>query len=373
MAISSPDFYSMLRAKGICFFTGVPDSLLKDLCACIDDKTGPSEHIIAANEGNAIAIAAGHYLRTGNLPAVYMQNSGLGNAVNPLLSLCDREIYAIPMLLLIGWRGEPGMKDAIQHVKDGRIQEDLLKTMEVPYEIISGDEGDAAVKVDRIISVAITEHRPVALLFKHGVFKQYKALKAAPQQGQMSREQALDIILVRVDTNALAFITTGKISREVFEIRRKNGQSHQRDFLTVGSMGHCSSMALGAALAHDSRQVFCIDGDGALIMHMGALAIIGAWQPANFKHIVINNGAHESVGGQPTVGFKIDIGAIAKACGYHEAYRVESTQDLSQKVNWLVSAQGPVLLEVVVKQGSREDLGRPTTSTIEDKIAFMNA
>lgn len=373
MGISAEEFYNILIDNGIDFFTGVPDSLLADFCACVEDNISSQNHIIAANEGNAIAIAAGYNLGTGKLPLVYMQNSGLGNATNPLLSLCDKQVYSIPMMIVVGWRGEPGIKDEPQHIKAGRIQLDFLQTMEIPFEIISKDEEDIKGKVRKGIEVALRENHPFVLLIRKGTFAPYERVKKNISPLSMSREGALEIILSRFGKESLFVSTTGKTSREVFEIRERNKESHSSDFLTVGSMGHCSSIALGNALANPKKDVICIDGDGALIMHMGSLAIIGTEGPANFKHIVMNNGAHESVGGQPTVGLQIDFCSIAKACGYNAVFTAETEKELPSMVDSLKEAQGPALLEIKVKQGSRPDLGRPTTTPIENKQIFMSS
>lgn len=373
MAVGALEFFNLLTKEGVDFFTGVPDSLLKDFCSCISEKVPRERNIIAANEGNAVALASGYYLATGKLPLVYMQNSGFGNALNPLLSLCDPEIYAIPLLILMGWRGEPGTPDAVQHRKDGRVQVDLLSTLNILYDIFSPEDVDIDKKAQRAIDAALKESRPFVLLIRKGTFTEYKPLRPQSRTGHITREEALDLIMKHFDNRGIFVTTTGRISREVFELRERNRQSHERDFLTVGAMGHCSSIALGNALARPQREVICIDGDGALIMHMGAMAIIGSQGPPHFRHIVINNGAHESVGGQPTVGFQIDICAMAKACGYKQALRAETTQELKQRLELLQKSAGPGLLEVRVSLASRKDLGRPSTNLIEDRHAFMKA
>ena len=297
MAISPLKFYKALYKNNIDFFTGVPDSLLKQFCLCIDDNIPKERHIIAANEGNAIALAAGYHLATGKIPLVYMQNSGLGNSVNPLLSLCDTDVYSIPLLILIGWRGEPGVHDEPQHVKQGKVQLDLLQAMDIPYEIISKDEQQLDEKINKSVEKAIKENRPFAIVVKKGTFDVYGSTSQTFDEGLMSREESLEIILKQLSSDSIIVSTIGKTSREIFEIREKTGEPHFKDFLTVGSMGHCSSIALGIAIAKPDREVICIDGDGALIMHMGSLSIVGKLNPKNFYHILINNYVHESVGG----------------------------------------------------------------------------
>ena len=371
MAINPTDFYNQLASHGIDFFSGVPDSLLKEFCLCIDDRIPNEKHIITANEGNAIALAAGYYLAQNSLPLVYMQNSGLGNAVNPLLSLCDPEVYSIPMLVMIGWRGEPGVKDEPQHVKQGKVQIDLLKTMDIPYEIISQDDDQFAVKLSNVIEIAKSESRAVVPLIKKGTFEKYgKEIQKVDDQ-RMVREEALEIVLENLDDDAIVVSTTGKTSREIFEIREKKGQSHQQDFLTVGSMGHCSSIALGIALAKPHREVVCIDGDGAMLMHLGSLTSIATLKPRNFRHILMNNEVHESVGGQDTAAKNINLSAIVAAVGSSKMFMAETIAELKININDFMQGDGPSFLEVKIRPGSRADLGRPTINPVDNKENFM--
>jgi len=371
MAIKPIYFYDQLISHGVEFFAGVPDSLLKELCLCIDDRISNDKHIIAANEGNAIALAAGYHLATGKLPLVYMQNSGLGNAVNPLLSLCDPAVYSIPMLLLIGWRGEPGVKDEPQHIKQGMVQLDLLRAMDIPYKIISQDECDFENKISNSIKIATKENRPVVIVIKKGTFGNYKFSSPKVDDKLMSREESLEIILNNLPEKSIIVSTTGKTSREIFEIREKRGQSHQQDFLTVGSMGHCSSIAIGIALAKPHREVVCIDGDGALLMHLGSLTTIASMKPKNFRHILINNEVHESVGGQGTAAKKVDLSAIVNAVGASKIFKVETSTELKSNIRDFISCVGPSFLEVKIRPGSREDLGRPTIKPVDNKVNFM--
>ena len=371
MAINPEEFYNELAAHGVELFTGVPDSLLKEFCLCVDDRMSKEQHIITANEGNAIALACGHYLAKQSIPLVYMQNSGLGNAINPLLSLCDPDVYSIPMLLLIGWRGEPGVKDEPQHLKQGKIQIDLLNTMDIPYEIISKDSQDFKSKISKCIDTAKGENRPTALLIKKGTFDKYGKTVSAKEDQSMKREEALEIILDNLDDNTIVVSTTGKTSREIFEIREKNNQSHEQDFLTVGSMGHCSSIALGIALAKPHRQVVCIDGDGAMLMHLGSLTSIADMKPKNFRHILMNNKVHESVGGQSTVAKNINLSAIVESFGVIKMFLAESSSELKQRIKEFLFCSEPSFLEVKIRPGSRYDLGRPTIKPIENKVSFM--
>lgn len=370
--ICSKAFYRTLQSSGIHFYAGVPDSLLKAFCACLSDHADPETHIIAANEGGAVALAAGYHLATGRVPLVYMQNSGFGNSINPLLSLTDPEVYSIPMLLLIGWRGEPGLPDEPQHVKQGSVQGKLLDAVDIPWAVIGPESADFETVVRTMIAQAESEKRPVALLVRKGTFEPYHSIHGEPDTPLLTREEALRVLVPSLEEQDIVVSTTGMLSREVFEIRASHKMGHHRDFLTVGSMGHCSQIALGIAIQKRSRRVFCIDGDGSLLMHMGSLAITGSRKPANFRHIVINNGAHDSVGGQPTAGFLIDIPALATACGYRESRSVHDRQTLAEGMDWLKEATGPVLLEVRVKKGARKDLGRPDRKPVHNKKQFMD-
>jgi len=371
MGISPLLFYKVLVKNNVEFFTGVPDSLLKQFCLCVDDNVPEKNHIITANEGNAIALASGYHMATEKLPMVYMQNSGLGNSINPLLSLCDPDVYSIPLLLLIGWRGEPGVADEPQHVKQGKVQLDLLKVMDIPYEIISGDEQYAEKQIVSSVEKALKQSRPLALLIRKGIFHNYKTITPSLEAELMTREESLEIILNNLTNDSIIISTTGKTSREIFEIREKNREPHFTDFLTVGSMGHCSSIALGIALAKPSRKIICIDGDGSLIMHMGSLSTIGNLKPENFYHILINNYVHESVGGQETSAKFINIPDIVKANGYKDIISVQDSLRLANISNNLLKNKGPMFLEVITKPGSRNNLGRPTIKPVENKKNFM--
>jgi phosphonopyruvate decarboxylase len=367
------EFYNELLNNDIDFFAGVPDSLLKSFCAYIKDNVSGDKNIISANEGNAIGVAAGYYLATKRIGLVYMQNSGFGNALNPLASLTDKLVYSIPMLLVIGWRGEPNKKDEPQHKKQGLITVKLLETMGIPYDILdeNSDNDEIKFKIKKAYDYMKENTEPYALVIKKNTFNGYKLKNNISFEFDMTREEAIEIVMSKMKENSAIVSTTGMASRELFELRDKYKQSHNKDFLTVGSMGHASQIALGIALSKEDREIYCIDGDGALLMHLGSLAIIGNKKPKNYRHILINNGAHDSVGGQETVGFKIDTLAIAKACGYKECYSCATKKELiglSEKIN---NVDGPIFLEIKVKKGARKDLGRPRTTPIENKEAFM--
>lgn len=368
----SPElFVRTLQAEGVNFYAGVPDSLLKNICAYLTDHIPADRNLITANEGGAVAVAAGHYLATGEVPLVYMQNSGIGNAVNPLLSLVDEKVYSIPMVLLIGWRGEPGVHDEPQHVKQGAVTLPLLEAMDITTGILPETDGEAAWEIRAMVANARRESRPVALIVRKGTFGKYALQNKASNPYRLSREQAMKAVVERLPADAAVVSTTGKLSRELFEYREARGDGHGRDFLTVGSMGHASSIALGIAQARPERPVYCFDGDGAFIMHMGALTNIGRLAPRNFTHILFNNGAHESVGGQPTLGFDIDTLAIARASGYTHAVTAETEAEIAAALAAATAAGGPALIEIRVRIDSRDDLGRPTTTPIQNKTAFM--
>ena len=365
------ELFNNLLDNDIGFFTGIPDSLLKNFCAYVTDHTNNNNHIIAANEGGAIALATGYYLATGKLSLVYLQNSGLGNTINPLLSLADKEVYGIPMVLMIGWRGEPGIKDEPQHIKQGRVQNSILDAIEIPYMILDEDTQDIASFVTRVVKMAKDQSCPVAIVVKKNSFESYKLLNIEKNAFDLTREEAIEEILAHLNSEDVVISTTGKTSREVFEIRVKNGMKNDKDFLTVGSMGHANQIALGIALNTRNRRVYCIDGDGAVLMHMGSLAIIGTSDALNYIHIVINNGGHESVGGQPTVAPKIDLIKMAKACGYKNALSVANKLELKKALYDLSKMDGPIFIEIKTRMGARANLGRPTKTPIENKDAFM--
>ena len=370
--IKAEFFIEKLRENGIDCFAGVPDSLLKNICAYITDNFDARHNIITANEGAAIGFAAGHFLATGQPACVYMQNSGQGNTINPLASLTDKDVYNIPVLLIIGWRGRPGVHDEPQHVKQGKVTLGLLDVMGIGYEVLSKDEKEAAAQIDRAVA-ALRNNEVYALVIEKDTFDDYKLQNIEVNDLPMSREEAIQAVAQALDAKDVIVSTTGMISRELFEAREAWTQGHERDFLTVGSMGHASQIALGIALEKQDRKVWCFDGDGATIMHMGSMAIVASKKPANFIHVVFNNGAHDSVGGQPTVGLKIDLPAIAKAAGYAAAFSVSTKEELNSQLSILNSQfkAGPVLLEIRVKKGNRKDLGRPTTTPIQNKEALM--
>lgn len=355
------------------FYTGVPDSQLKSLCNYLMNEYGidQNHHVIAANEGNCVALAAGYHLATGKVPVVYMQNSGEGNIINPVASLLNDKVYAIPMVFIVGWRGEPGIHDEPQHVYQGEVTIKLLEDMGIKTFAIGKETTDEEVaKVMEEYKQILADGKDVAFVIRKGALS-YDGKVKYENSHTMVREEIIQHI-VKVTGEDPIISTTGKASRELFETREANNQNHKYDFLTVGSMGHSSSIALGVAINKPNTKVWCVDGDGALLMHMGSMAVLGANAPKNMVHIVINNGAHETVGGMPTVASNIDIVSIAKACGYPNAICVDNFDDLDRELETAKQRQELSLIEVKCSIGARDDLGRPTTTAIENKENFMD-
>ena len=365
----------VLQEDGIDFYTGVPDSFLKGLCDELYDRYGTESihHIVAHNEGGAIGLCAGHYLATGRPALCYMQNSGLGNAVNPLASLMDSRVYGIPCLLVIGWRGEPGVKDEPQHVKQGEITTAQLDLLGIPWKILSAYTTEEEFRNDyEELKEALRGGKCAAFVAKKGALVS-TAKPDYRNRFAMMRERAAEILLSSMGETDVVVSTTGKLSREIFEIREKNGCSHERDFLTVGSMGHASMIALGMAEALPDRRIWCLDGDGAVMMHMGALPIIGKRSPARLIHVVINNGAHETVGGMPVCSGSLNLKKAAEAAGYVRIVSADSEETLEAVLKEItdIETRGPVFLEICCACGARSDLGRPTTTPQENRDALM--
>lgn len=361
-----------IEAIGADFFTGVPDSQLRGLCDYLYDIYGldPKHHIIAANEGNSVGIAAGYYMATGKIPVVYMQNSGEGNIVNPVVSLLNEKVYGIPVVFIIGWRGEPGVKDEPQHSFQGEITLKLLDVIGIEYKIISPDMRKEDVEdIMKHFNALLVSGKSVAFVVKKNALQYEKNIKYK-NRNLLRREEIIKKIL-QVSGGDPVISTTGKASRELFEIRELNGQGHNKDFLTIGSMGHSSSIALGIALQQPGKRVWCIDGDGALLMHMGAMAVIGAQKPHNFIHILINNEAHETVGGMPTVMGQVDICSMARSCGYERCFSVFDKERLEWVLEEMKKERKLSFIEVKSSLGAREDLSRPTTKALDNKRIFM--
>jgi phosphonopyruvate decarboxylase len=364
-------FLETLGRNGIRFFSGVPDSLLKELCKCITATVPSTHHLIAANEGAAVALATGYHLGTGEYGCVYLQNSGLGNVVNPLTSIADPEVYAVPMLLIVGWRGEPGVKDEPQHVKQGRVTPAMLEALEVPYLVLD-KETDPVASIGQAVALMKQKSAPVALLVRKDAFEATSAsAEKLPAGGTLSREEAIELVAETISPDSVVVATTGFTSRELYEYRLRKGQQAPKDFLTVGGMGHTASIAAGIAIAQPDRQVVCLDGDGSVLMHMGALPVIGKAGPKNLLHIVLNNGVHDSVGAQPTAGFSVDFQAVARASGYRTVAGSDTREGMIDAVRKAAGAPGPVFIELRIRPGARKDLGRPKSTPLENKANLM--
>lgn len=365
---------TLIKYMGADFFAGVPDSQLKALCNYLIATYGTDgkHHLIAANEGNAVGLAAGYHLATGKVPVVYMQNSGEGNIINPVASLMNEKVYAIPCIFVIGWRGEPGVHDEPQHIFQGEVTCRLLEDMDIAYMVIGKEtkEEDVEKKMEEFRGI-LASGRQVAFVVRKGALE-FDGRVKYENGNTMLREDIIKHIL-RVTGQDPIISTTGKASRELFEAREANGEGHGYDFLTVGSMGHSSSIALEIALQREDKKVWIIDGDGAALMHMGSMAVIGANRPGNLVHVLINNGAHETVGGQPTVMADVDVCKIAEGCGYPDITSVDNFDALDRALEHARESTELCLIEVKCAIGAREDLGRPTTTARQNKDSFMKS
>ena len=363
---------SHLNRLGVTFFCGVPDSLLKDFCGYVAEQLGSQNHVITANEGSALALASGHYLATGQTPLVYMQNSGFGNTINPLVSLADPDVYSIPLVLMVGWRGAPGTKDEPQHRRQGQSTEGLCEAIDLPFFVLDNELAAATKTLSDAIEHAKQRRGPVALLVKKNTFETFNLSNEHKVSLELSRERSIEILVEEIGEQGFIVASTGKISRELFEIRERLQKGVGRDFLTVGSMGHASQIALGIAEAKPNETIYCFDGDGAALMHLGGMASVAARAPANYHHIILNNGCHDSVGGQTTaVGFDLNFAELASSLGYTWTKKVEAAKALRDTMAVLRQTEGPTLLDVRVLPGARSDLGRPTRTPQQNKEQFM--
>ena len=363
--------FTSLQEIGIHFFTGVPDSLLNDLCLYLTKNIPDGQHVMAANEGNAIAIAAGNYLATGNIPLVYMQNSGIGNATNPLLSLTHPCVYSIPMILVIGWRGDPVVKDHAQHKKQGELTTILMDDMDIPYRILD-DDNTVIEKFKWAYNKAQTILSPVALIAKKGILAQKEKHQDYPDSTLLNREEAISAVIDVMGENAIYLATTGRATRELHEQLAIHGISLNHEFLNVGAMGHLSSIGLGMALGAMAKKIVVFDGDAAAVMHMGSLATNGRYHPNNLLHIVLNNGVNESVGGQQSSGQLIDLTTIAKSCGYTTPPSfIENKEDLQKCVHFFADAKQMSFIDMHVRQGIRLDMPKLRIEHVVQKACLM--
>lgn len=363
--IEVKDFYDELLKYGADFFAGVPDSTIKDLTAYINDNA--KNHIITANEGNAIAIGVGYHLASSKVPVIYMQNSGLGNAINPLLSLSDEEVYHTPMLLIIGYRGEPNTKDEPQHKKQGKVTLKMLECIDVKYDIL--DISNYKNQIKLAYEYIKTTNKTYALVVKKDSFTKYQSAK---QKGyELNRQEAINIVVSKLKHDDIIISTTGHISRELYELRQNADKNYNQDFMCVGSMGHASSIALGIAMQKQDKRVLCFDGDGALLMHTGALGVNASLKPKNYKHIVFNNNAHDSVGAQPTCMDNVDLKNVFLGFGYDKYFLTTNKAELEKVLDEFLNTSGCVALEIKVACGAKKDLLRPKETPVENKTKFM--
>jgi len=365
-------FITLMDEMGIRFITGVPDSLLNDFCSRIENNWPKELHVIAANEGNAVALATGYHLATNTIPMVYMQNSGLGNTINPLLSLASKGVFSIPMILLIGWRGEPGTKDHVQHQQQGELTPVFMEAMGIPVNVIEDDISNAAQALVWAVETSKSSSSPVALLVRKGVMEEGKKIDyLGCDINYLTREDAIKAVVDSSPRDTIFLATTGRATRELFKLREEIGEAHKYDFLNVGAMGHTSSIAAGIALAKGKRQVVCLDGDSAAIMHLGALTTIGGICPRNLIHVILNNGAHESVGGQPSVGKKINFTLIAESVGYQTIGKaVKSKDSINSAIKFLLD-NGPGFIDIHIQKGLRENLPPLKISLLDNKNSLM--
>lgn len=370
--IETESFFNFLTKNNVNFFTGVPDSLLKEICQCIQEKTNKDQHIISSNEGNAIAIASGYYLSSKKIPLVYMQNSGFGNAINPLISLASKSVYSIPMLVFVGWRGEPNIKDEPQHMLQGEIMINLLKSCKLKYNIFSQDINTAKEQIINAIDGFSKDPEPFIFLIKKNTFSKYKKTETPENNYKVLRREAIELISNQLSDDDILLGATGKISREIYQYRKNIYHSSKMDFLNVGAMGHLSQIALSVANNNPGRRVVCFDGDGSILMHLGGLAILGSRKPKNLKHFIINNGCHESVGGQPTVGFEINIIDVAKNLGYEHSELLLTKNDILSNVHDILNNDKLSLIDVRVGVENEKDLIRPDNNFLEHKNRFIN-
>jgi len=372
--IDQKRFLKELNEAGVEFITGVPDTLLNEFCLEVSAALGKDKHVIAANEGNALALAAGYHLATGTVPLVYMQNSGIGNALNPLISLTGKDVYSIPMILLIGWRGDPSLNDHPQHVLQGKLTPILMDDLDIPYIIVE-NEGDLPFEAAKwAVQTANENQSPVALIARKGVFERGEKddLSKLESPFSLNREMAMECILNSLPQDSLYVATTGRATRELHEVRNLRGEGHENDFLNVGAMGHTSSIAAGIAIANNKRVVVCLDGDGAAIMHMGALVVNGDLELGNFIHIILNNGVHESVGGQPTVGQKVDFTSLAEKSGYKTPGKaLQTAEEIQEFLGGVDLGNGPYLLDVRIRKGMRQDMPPLKIDPLQIKKLFI--
>ena len=363
--INAKYFIEQLKNLDINFYTGVPDSLMSEFSKSLHFDFNDENHIISTNEGSALATGMGYYLATGKYPLIYLQNSGLGNIINPYTSLLHEEIYKIPFVLLIGWRGEPGTKDEPQHIFKGKITKNLLKILEINYKVVNAESN-----INEVLKEArhfLDKNKPVALLLQKNTFeldnRAFEVDNKLPK-----RKDALEAVVNKFDSNSLFISTTGKLSRELYELRNKNDETND-DLYIVGGMGHASAIALGLLQNINDRNIICLDGDGSVLMHTGNLSLLGSENYKNFIHVLFNNSSHESVGGQPNRYKYIDGQKMFESFGYKNTFSFSNLSDL-QNLN-IEKLDGPIYIEISVQNSSDSNLMRPNKTPIQNKNNFI--
>ena len=364
--IELKNFFDFLKRKNISFFTGVPDSILKEFSIYI--KKNKINHIATTNEGSAVALATGYHLSKNKIPAIYLQNSGFANSINPLVSVLHKKVYSIPSLLIIGWRGFPGSKDEPQHLTKGLITKNLLKLLGIKFCVLK-NKNDFK-DLSNLIDYSKKNKTPIACLVKKNTFNKNKKIHKLKKEkiNCVKRDHFIRELLGSIKKNTKIISTTGYISRELFrkssEIQKKN------NFYVVGGMGHCSMIALGYSL-FTNKKVLCLDGDGSMLMHFGSLFTIGQYSKKNFKYILLNNNSHESVGGQETYLQNINLKKIVKELKFDNYYLIRNSKELKSKLKFFLNSKKRSFLEVKMSKFNENHLlGRPK-NFIEIKNNFM--
>jgi phosphonopyruvate decarboxylase len=348
---------NFLKKNKINFFTGVPDSILKNFSYVLDVNKKKITNIITANEGSAVALAAGNYLSTQKPALVYMQNSGLGNAINPLISVCHPKVYSIPMILMIGWRGSGNENDEPQHQLKGKITKKILKLLNIKFLVLKNLKD--LKKIKSLIYYSKNKKTPVAILIKDGtLYLNNNCKKNDKSNYYLTREIVINELLNKIKRNTRIISTTGYTSRELFQIRNNKKYKNGKDFYMVGGMGHSSMISLGYSL-NSKNQVICLDGDGSLLMHMGSLISTGLKSKSNFKHILLNNGSHESVGNQKIDTLKVNFKNISKSFGYKTYYLSKNNLSFIKNLRKFLKLKGPSFFEILIKSQSIKNLSRP--------------
>ena len=357
---------NVLKKNDINFFTGIPDSILIELSRFLQNKN-KRKHIRATSEGSAISIGIGHYLSTKQVPCIYMQNSGLSNALNPLISITSKKVYNIPLVLIIGWRGSPRVKDEPQHNVKGKITESILKLLNIKYTIVRS--GNDLSQFNKIVKNAKKNNNIAACLIEQGTIKKIKKTYNKKNFYKLNKELFLKTLLETLEKNSKVISSTGYNSRELMYLRNKYKLINTKDFYMVGGMGHTASVALGYSLS-TKKKTICIDGDGSFLMHLGSIKTAGTFANNNFKYILLNNNSHDSVGGQNTYANNIDFEKLSKSLGFKKFYKIKNNKNLKQNIKRFLKGNNLNFLEVKITNSKIKNLPRPN-DLIKIKNLFM--